>query len=191
MISTFTAFFDSNVFFGARLRSLLLAQAQTGLFRARWSEDVHAEWMRAVVRSRPDLTLADLQETRAAMDRAVLDCLVADYRPLIATLQLPDPDDRHILAAAIAGRASVIVTFNERHFPEESLAPFGLHTRHPDAFLLDLESIDGAAFLDAVRWDLGHYRNPPVSVDDYVGRLRAAGVPKTADKLVGLRILLT
>jgi predicted nucleic acid-binding protein len=116
VISTFTVFFDANVFFGARLRSVIVTLAQTGLFRARWSDDVHREWMRAVVEKRPDLTLEKLEPTRRAMDRAVPDCLVAGYEPLIPSLTLPDPDDRHVLAAAIAARASVIVTFNVTDF---------------------------------------------------------------------------
>jgi predicted nucleic acid-binding protein len=123
MISTFTAFFDANVLFGARLRSIVLTLAQTGLFRARWSEDVHREWMAAVVTKRPDLTLESLERTRRAMDAAVEDCLVTDYATLIEGLTLPDPDDRHVLAAAIAARASVIVTFNGDDFPAEALNP--------------------------------------------------------------------
>lgn len=79
MISTFTAFFDANVFFGARLRSLILELATTGLFRARWSEDIHAEWMAAVVKKRRDLSLTDLESARHAMDDAAPDCLVSGY----------------------------------------------------------------------------------------------------------------
>jgi hypothetical protein len=64
MISTFTALFDANVFFGARLRSLILELATTGLFRARWSEDIHAEWMAAVVERYPDISINDLGPMR-------------------------------------------------------------------------------------------------------------------------------
>jgi hypothetical protein len=125
------------------------------------------------------------------MDGAVRDCLVAGYQPLIDKLHLPDPGDRHILAGAILGRADVIVTFNEADFPPEKIKPYGLHTRHPDHFILDVIDIDPEACVERIRWDLGHYRNPPLQLADYVGALRAAGLTKTADRVSGLETLLT
>ena len=86
MISTFTAFFDSNAFYGARLRSLLLFLAQTKLFRARWSADVHGEWIEALLNKRSDLKHSDLERTRQNMDASVMDCLVTGYEGLIAGL---------------------------------------------------------------------------------------------------------
>jgi len=74
MISTFTAFIDANVFFGVRLRSLLLYLSQTKMYRARWSERVHQEWMEAVA-EKHGLDIKKLQKTREAMDR---DC--QDFR---------------------------------------------------------------------------------------------------------------
>jgi predicted nucleic acid-binding protein len=141
MISTFTALFDANVLFGTRLRSLILELAKTGLFRARWSEDIHAEWMAAVVEKRPDLSIADLEPTRRAMDAAVPDCLVSGYEQLMPALELPDLNDRHVLAAAIVGKASVIVTFNRNDFPPTAVDRYGIHIKHPDEFLLDIDGI--------------------------------------------------
>jgi predicted nucleic acid-binding protein len=190
MISTFTAFFDANVFFGARLRSIIITLAQSGLFRARWSEDVHREWMQAVLGKRRDLTLEKLEPTRRAMDNAVDDCLVTNYERLIAGLTLPDPDDRHVLAAAIAARSSVIVTFNIGDFPVDVLDLYGIHAKHPDDFILDLESLDPFALINAVGVDLRHYANPPLKLDEYLDDLRRAGVPKTVDHLVRMRVLI-
>lgn len=182
MLSTFTAFFDSNVFFRTRLTSLILFMAQSGHFRARWSDDVHREWIAAALAKRPDLTEHDLIRRRNMMDSAVQDCKATGYEALIPNLTLPDPDDRHILAAAIRSSASVIVTFNEKHFPESALSPFGLHTRRPDQFLLDLESLDGAAFIEQVRTDRTHYRDR-MPFQNYVEGLRAANVSLTTDFL--------
>ncbi len=189
MISTFTAFFDANVFFGARLRSLIVELAQSGQFRARWSEDIHREWMGAVARKRPDIEPAALARVKAEMNAAIPGCVTRGYEDLVETLTLPDPADRHVVAAAIVAQASVIVTFNEADFPAEVLAPFGMHTRHPDEFILDVESLDSALFLEAVSFDIGHYRNPPVSLADYCAALRKAGVPQTADLIEQISIL--
>lgn len=190
MISTFTAFFDANVFYGARLRSLILFLAQTKLFRARWSDRVHDEWIRNLLEKRPSLQRADLMRTRQLMDAAVLDALVTGYEPLINAMDLPDPDDRHVLAAAVVCKASCIVTFNISDFPEESLAPYGLHAVHPDDFLRDVESVDPAAFADAVWQDLDHYRAPPLDLPEYVVALRKAGVPRIAEQISKLAPIL-
>ena len=162
MISTFTAFIDSNVFYGARLRSLILFVAQTKLFRARWSEQVHDEWTRNLLAKRPDLRVENLIITRQSMNAAIPDCLVEGYEPLIEALDLPDPDDRHILAVAIMTRANVIVTFNEKDFPSENLDSFRLHTKHPDAFLTDAFDLAPHVFIEAVKNDFHHYKNPPL-----------------------------
>lgn len=190
MISTFTAFFDANVFYGARLRSLILFLAQTKLFRARWSDRVHDEWIRNLLEKRPSFQRADLMRTRQLMDAAVLDALVTGYEPLINAMDLPDPDDRHVLAAAVVCKASCIVTFNISDFPEESLTPYGLHAVHPDNFLRDVESVDPAAFADAVWEDLDHYRTPPLDLPEYVVALRKAGVPRIAEQISKLAPIL-
>lgn len=191
MISTFTAFFDANVFYGARLRSLVLQLAQTKLFRARWSERVHDEWIGNLISNRPDLTRDQLETTRQSMDRSVLDCLVTGYEPLMSNLSLPDPDDVHVLAAAILTRASVVVTFNLKDFPDEVLAPFRLHAKHPDEFLMDLADIAPMIFLQAVKEDWRHYGKPPLSFSDYVESLEKAGVPETAKYIRQFEVLIS
>jgi len=129
MIST--ALFDANVLFGARLRSLLMELAMSGLFRARWSADIHREWMQAVSEKR-GISIGQLNATRLAMDEAVPDGCVTGYEDLIAALALPDPNDRHVLAAAIRCGANVIVTFNAADFPFEAIKEHGIETMHPD-----------------------------------------------------------
>lgn len=191
MISTFTAFFDANVFYGARLRSLVLYLAQSKLFRARWSDAVHDEWVANLVKNRPDLRPENLARTRQLMNAAVPDCLVEGYEPLMEGLRLPDPDDRHVLAAAISARADVIVTFNQRDFPVEAIAPLRLHTKHPDDFLLEAFSLSPSDFVDAVRHDFSHYVEPRLIYDDYLAALAKAGVPKIAQALEPFGILMS
>ncbi len=190
MISTFTAFIDANVFYGTRLRSLVLFVAQTKLFRARWSEQIHDEWTRNLLDNRSDLKPEQLAKTRAAMNRAVPDCLVEGYEPLINCIELPDPDDRHVVAAAIMTRANVIVTFNEKDFPKAVLDGFRLHTKHPDDFLMEAFSLAPGLFIEAVRDDFMHYGNPPLVFKDYLASLEKAGVPKLAKQLEAYEVLM-
>ena len=95
--------------------------ALTDLFRAKWTDDIHEEWMRSVLKNRPDLRREQLERTRDLMNAHVRDCLVTGYEDLIDSLALPDPDDRHVLAAAIRAGAEVIVTFNLKDFPPNAL----------------------------------------------------------------------
>lgn len=190
MISTFTAFFDANVFYGARLRSLIVELAQSNTFRARWSDQIHDEWMRNLANNRPHLKMESLEKTRRAMDRAVPDCLVSGYEPLISSLTLPDQNDRHVLAAAIRVGADVIVTFNLKDFPIEVIEPYGIHAKSPDDFILDLASLHPTVLLDAAHADRLHYQNPALSLDDYLNDLRKAKIIGTADFLDALRVLI-
>ena len=105
MVSNLTAFFDANVFFGARLRSLILWLAMTGLFRARWSEDVHREWMTGVA-TRRGIAVSELERTRRAMDRAVPDCLVTNYEALVSSFTCRTP----MIAISSPPRSSAVRT---------------------------------------------------------------------------------
>ena len=109
--------YDACVLYPAPLRDLLMRLALAGLFQARWTDRIHEEWPRSVLADRPDITAANLARCRGLMDQHVSDSLVTGYEPLIATLTLPDPDDRHVLAAAVHGGAGFIVTFNLRDCP--------------------------------------------------------------------------
>ena len=99
--------------------------AVTDLFKAKWSEDIHREWIDALMRNEPHRDYAALERTRDLINDATHDCLVTGYEALIPSLELPDPGDRHVLAAAIVGRCDVIVTQNLRDFPDEALSRSG------------------------------------------------------------------
>ncbi len=124
--------------FPAHLRNVMMHLTLADAFSARWTAQIHDEWMRNVLKSRPDLSPEALERLRHLMDRNALDALVEDYEPLIEILTLPDKDDRHILAAAIRGRADVIVTWNLKDFPRRTLERFGIQALNPDAFLMSL-----------------------------------------------------
>lgn len=111
-MSNFTVLYDACVLYPAPLRDLLMHVAVTDLYRAKWTDAIHDEWTRNVLENRPDLKPEQLQRTRELMNAHVRDCLVTGYETLIEAVTLPDPDDRHVLAAAIRAGADLIVTFN-------------------------------------------------------------------------------
>lgn len=130
-VSQFTAILDACVLHPAPLRDLLMHLALTDLFRAKWTDAIHEEWIRSVLENRLDLTREQLERTRQLMNAHVRDCLVTNYEDLIPVLTLPDPDDRHVLAAAIRSSADVIVTFNLGDFPPETLKKWGIEGATP------------------------------------------------------------
>ena len=188
-MSSFTAFYDANVLYGSALRNFLMHLALTGLFRARWSAGVHEEWMTALLRNRPDLSREKLERTRMLMDKAAEDALVTGYEDLIEALRLPDPDDRHVLAAAIRGRVDVIVTVNVRDFPAEVLAPFGIDAQHPDEFIVHLLDLSPGLVLAAAQRHRESLKNPAKTVEEYLEMLEREGLTETVavlrDYMVG------
>ena len=179
----FTALLDANILYPASLRDIFLQLAAGDVFRAKWTEDIHREWIDALIRNEPHRERATLEHTRRLMDRAARDCLVTGYEPLIPALDLPDPDDRHVLAAAIVGRCDVIVTCNLRDFPEDAVAPYGIEVLHPDNFLSNHLDLMPSPFCDAARKIREQLVAPPISVQDYLGILAGLGHVATAAEL--------
>lgn len=178
-----TAFYDANVLYPADLRNLLMHLALTGLFRATWSAGVHEEWMSALLRNRPDLSREKLERTRRLMDQHAADALITGYEDLIPSLELPDPNDRHVLAAAIRGRVDVIVTANLRDFPAEALAPFGIEAQHPDEFVLHLLDLAPSVVAEAARTHCESLKNPPKTMREYLITLERQGLMQTVSVL--------
>jgi len=164
--------------------------ALSGKFRARWTALIHEEWVRNLLRNRPELDPAQLQRTIDLMNKAVPDALVTGHEDLIDSLTLPDPDDRHVLAAAIRCNASVIVTFNERDFPAARLATFGIEVQHPDEFIDNLFDLDQAAVVAAAQKQRSTLRNPPIDADRYLEILLKQGLIRTVKDLVSFRSVL-
>lgn len=188
--SPFTAVFDACVLYPAPLRDFLMWLGLSGRFRARWSRDIHEEWKRNLLLNRPDLTRAQVDRTSDLMDRAIPDGLVDRYEALIAGLTLPDPDDRHVLAAAIRCGASVIVTFNQRDFPADVLVSYGVESQHPDEFVENLFDLDAAAVIAAAQRQRAQLKNPSIEVDRYLEILFRQGLVQTTKALAPYRAIL-
>ena len=186
-----TAIYDACVLYPAPLRDFLLQLACAGLFRARWTNAIHEEWTRNLLAQRPDLKAATLERTRHLMDRAVPDALIRGYEPLLPQLALPDPDDRHVLAASIQGRADVIVTFNLKDFPSAKLKPHGIRALHPDKFIGEWIARSPEAVCLAARLCRQRLKNPPMTAGDYIACLARQGLNSTATFLTGNSAAIT
>lgn len=174
----------------APLRDLLLRLALTDLFRARWTDRIHKEWIRSLLSQRPDLSKERLQRTRELMDRSVPDCLVTGFEELVESLGLPDPDDRHVLAAAIRSQAGVIVTYNIKDFPEEVMDGYGIEVQHPDEFVTHLYDLAPGAVCQAVRSQRQALKNPPMSASELLNTFLILGLATTVAHLQTMKDLL-
>ena len=189
-MSRYIALLDANILYPAPMRDLFLQLAVSDVFRTKWSADIHREWIEALLRNQPERDRAKLERTRRLMDEAALGSLVTGYEPLIASLSLPDPGDRHVLAAAIAGRCDVIVTQNLDHFPEAALAPFHLQAQHPDEFLYQHLTLAPGVFCGAVRKVRARLLHPAYSIEQYLATLTRQGLVATASELHAFAELL-
>ncbi len=183
MLSGFVVLFDACVLYPAPVRDLLLELAAAGLFRAKWTERIHDEWIQNLLRKRPDLISERLERTRKLINESVEDCLIEEYEHLCPQLNLPDPDDRHVLAAAIKGQAQMIVTYNLKDFPANSLEKYGLEAQHPDDFFLNQSDLHLPAFLSSVKNCRNRMKTPSKTSNEYLGIMRKHSLAKTVEFL--------
>jgi len=148
---------------------------RTSRIRAKWTDQIPDEAFRNLDARRPGIS-DRLPRIRELLNRAVPDALVTDYEPPTEGLKLPDPDDRHVLAAAIKAGAQIIVTANVKDFPKESLYPSALEAKTPDEFVLDQIDIDDRNVWACVQEIADTRNNPPETVDDVLDALERAGL---------------
>ena len=151
----FTVVLDACVLYPAPVRDILLSLADVGLFKPKWSDQIQEEWTRNLLNKRNDLSKKALKSTVEAMNRAFPDSNVEDYEELISAVNLPDENDRHVLACGIRCNADLIATFNLKDFPAKELDRYDIEVQNPDELisnLIDLnEDLACKAFLKMAR----------------------------------------
>ena len=180
----YTALLDACVLFPVAVCDALMSVASTGIYAPKWTRRIDDEWMRSLERAKgkPPGTFA----TRCDhMHQACPDWEVPEdaWAPLEACLVLPDPDDRHVLAAAIAGHADCIVTTNQKDFPVAVIGPLGIEVIHPDTFLTAQLDLDTLRVLPAFKKMRARLKRPNFSAADFANALERNGLPQTASLL--------
>ncbi|MEO0348913.1 MAG: PIN domain-containing protein [Cyanobacteria bacterium P01_A01_bin.15] len=178
-----TVLYDACVFYPNHLRDILMQLATTELFAAKWTEQIHDEWTRNLRHNRPDIDTDKLETLKQRINQSVPDCLIKDFEHIILLLDLPDPDDRHVLAAAIASNADVLLTVNLKDFPSSVLAQYEIEAQHPDEFITELLAVKPLRLIQAIRTIQTRLKKPPVSFDEYLEILLRQGLPMTVSML--------
>ncbi len=178
----YTAVLDANVLYPALLRDVLLSLAHSNLYVARWSVQIEDEWTRHLIDERPEHD-AQIRRTAEAMRTAIPDCLVTGHESVIPTLTLPDPNDRHVLAAAIVGHADAIVTSNIKDFPLEILAQYDIELQTPDEFVANQIMLHKVRSLSALKRMRERWQRPEMSAQEMIARMELRGLVVSAAHL--------
>ena len=180
----YTALLDACVLYPLAMTDALLSLATAGFFAAKWTTRIEDEWIRSLERQRPDL-VGKLGVRRDSMREAIPDWNVPEtaWAPLAAGIRLPDPDDAHVLAAAIAGHADCIVTSNLKDFPSASLLEYGIEAIDPDTFIINQWDLDPVNAIAAFKRMRARRKKPQSSPEDFADALELGGLPTTADRL--------
>ena len=174
---------DTNVLYQAAVRDILLQLGVAGLIHPKWSADIGEELKRTLQKQRPDLDFARYERLWAEMNNRFPAALNDGYQHLVETLQLPDRDDRHVLAAAITGDCDAIVTSNLNDFPQKLIQPRGIAVLHPDSFMLNLLRAQPITFCNALRNIRLRLRKPPYTVESYLHHLEQNNLKATVKLL--------
>ena len=180
----YTALLDACVLYPMAMADALMSMATAGLFAAKWTTRIEAEWIRSLEENRPDLQ-GRLDYRREQMREAVPDWEVDEQAWTICArgLELPDPDDVHVLASALAGHADCIVTANLKDFPAEVVAQLGIEVIHPDQFIVAQWDLDQLVAVAAFKRMRARWKQPQASAEDFAAAMERGGLPATAQRL--------
>lgn len=179
----FVVVLDANVLYPAPLRDLLIRLARKNIFQERWTNQILDEVFRNVAKNRPDLSADRLARTRRLMEGAIPDVNVTGFADLIEGLDLPDQDDRHVLAASIHAGAQAIVTHTLKDFPEDQLQRYNIEALDPDAFVVDLLDLAPGRVLQALTEQQRTLKRPPRTMEDLLQTLATNGLRRSVSEL--------
>lgn len=187
---TIKALLDANVLYSSFTRDLLLSLFAEKLYEAKWTDEINDEWVRHLLANRSEIKPDSLKRTIGLMNGIRPNPLVGDYKHLIEKLELPDKDDRHVLAAAIASGCKKILTWNLKDFPERFLNEFGIAAENPDRFLAALINDNPAPVVAVFRSVRLRQKKPPMEIAAFFQRLQKNNLTQTIAALARYHDLL-
>lgn len=184
-MARYSAFLDACVLVPIALADTLLRLAEAGLYRPLWSDRVLDEVVDAIEAIHPQLASGPARSRADAMQASFEDACVRDWEDLVAGISLPDPDDRHLVAAALQGRADMIVTANVRDFPTEAWSRWASRSSTPTNFLLNQLDLEPDLTIATLRRQATATRRPAITTKALLDHLAKCGVPAFASAAAG------
>lgn len=186
-MTKFTAFLDACALVPIAQADTLLRLAEGGLYRPLWSHTVLAETVAALETVHPDMKDTGAARKRVDVIRQYfVDACVEDWHHVLEVVNLPDPNDRHVVAAAFKGRADVIVTANVKDFPACELKRFSLSAQTPDEFLLNQLDLAPQLVMEILQCQAEAAKNPQMQLGELFERLHKCGAAEFAKAASGL-----
>ena len=179
----FTAVLDACVLYPAPIRDILLSLASEEMFKVKWSKMIQEEWLRNLLKNRDDLKKEQLNQTIEAMNSAFPDADVEGFEDLIASIKLPDKDDRHVVACAIKCNADAIITFNIKDFPSKKLSKYDIEIQKPDRLISNLIDVNPYMASKAFNKMVKRLKNPKKTKIEVLTTLETCGLKESIDKL--------
>lgn len=177
------AVLDANLFFSAWITDPLLTFAEEGFYEPIWSERILAEVKEHLPQVWSNASLEDTNRYVSMIQAAFPEAMTKNWQRYEHTVQLPDPDDRHVVAASIEAHADLIVTINIKDFPDTALLPHGIQTITPDKFLTKLFDEDPDESLILMRSLVSSKTRPPRTMYEEVLQLKRLGLSEFASRI--------
>jgi len=165
-----TAVLDANVLFPATLRDTLVRAGQRGIYRMQWTTEILEEVRRNLVKTGRGTETQAQRLVDTLMMIFPLALMRDEYQSLIPIMQ-NHVKDRHVLAAAVACKAQVIVTSNLHDFPRRALEPYSIEAQAPDRFLVNLCQENVAELAQIINEQVADLRNPPQTVEQELAHM--------------------
>lgn len=179
------AVLDACVLYPVQLRDVLLSIASEGCFEPHWSDQINDEWKRNLLVDRKDLKPEQLERTIITMNEAFEGACLSGFEGLIDKIELPDLDDRHVVAAAIHNKSTYIITNNLKDFPADQLKRWSVVAKSPEDFIEELIVADDLfeLIIKALADQRARMKNPPMDVSEFVEGIKKQGLTKLAARL--------
>lgn len=185
LVGRYPALLDACILHPAFVRGALLWYADERLFQPRWTTEILDEWTRSLQRRFPDMTSQQLAQKTDQMNLAYPDALIDGYQPFVDALELPDPDDRHVLAAAIVGKCNGLITANLRDFPSEIAEPLAIEVVHPDDFIVNIIDLHPSRALAACKRHRRAMTKAKPTAEQFLQYYEQAGLIQSHARLTG------
>lgn len=186
------AVLDANVLYGNFSRDLLMSLFAAKMYDAKWTDMINSEWVEHLLENRPNASRERIEKTVKLMGsiRSSTKPIVRDFEYLISSLEMKDSDDRHVVAAAIASKATRIVTWNLKDFPRRLLDQFSIHALSPDSFIIELIEADADGVVLALAAMRKRMQRPLTSVSEFFEALDRNNMKRTRIALEKYRMKL-
>lgn len=190
LLGRYSAVLDACVLHPVHVRSALLWLAADRMYRPLWSETILGECQASIKKKYPDLPEEKVIKNIDLVRNSFPEAIVEYPESLCESLDLPDDDDKHVLAAAICGKSDAIVTANIKHFPKDKLAPFNIEIIHPDTFVVNVFDLERKMAIEALKKHRASLSKSKMTQEEYIEKFNRCGMPQTSKRLESYVTLL-